>query len=280
VKRLIIAGVFILALAMAFTPTTGAYSITERKTISIVSGVADNGTLDVDWLNSVITITETDVGEPSVSGQWVVNDMLTFGVLSAPLVNLSLTISYPSSVVSSSPDLYPWNLTDVDTHDTLSVEYQKYGPGHELTAHDVDETITGYKHEVTLTINSDDKLEDASWNIYFADEAWDDMLATIDADTLAVEVNGHSIESTDWNLASSSLKIDNVVNIKVNDDNELYLTWTTGSGDGSIMPLAATPEPWYAPLNDEPVSGIPTWAILAIAIVVIIAGIAIWKQEK
>jgi hypothetical protein len=227
-------------------------------------------------INSLITYTETDNADPKVDSFWPVTDTLTFGTLPFDLT-CRLKLDYPDAV--GTPDLYPWNGTTVSSTDDLTVDYQKYGPGHDFSKSDVVQTITGDKHEVTLTIKSDDKLEDASWNIYPVDDAWDGKLDTMTAATLAIDINGHTLDSTDWELTESALKIDNVVGIHANDDNELYLSWTTGGGGGgTVTPTEA--EPWYAPLNAEPVAGIPMWAIVAVIAVIAIAGIAIWKQEK
>ncbi len=367
-KRLILAGVLLLALAMAMTPIQGAYTATDRELVSIDGGLLfldesiagalnyDNGNVTLPWkvgdfdhtntkicihatdavnitggfwnnrgfaslemtagqwanetitvaisngfdvnltyshinltanntdweatvyyylddvevITDLITFEETDVNDPDVAKSWTVNDTLTFGTMPMEMI-CYLMVDYPSTVVSDDPDLYPWNGTLVDTAEVLYVEYQKYGPFHDIDENDVD--ITAGTGTVTVEFESNDEMEDATWTIDPTDDIWGGAFDGIDMDTLAIEVNGD--EYDDWEAGSIVMD-----NLDIDEgDNEFVFTWTASTGTGGTGGTGGT-EPTTDVWTQEAVTGVPNWALAAIAFIVVIALIAIYKNEK
>jgi len=220
-------------------------------------------------MNNVITYKQTDRANPKVGGVWAVNDTANFTL---PFdINLYLKIGYPTTVAGT-PTHYPWaNGTTVSDSDVLWVDYQKYGAAHDLSTSDV----TGSAGDVTVTFTSRDLLSHATWDITFADAEWQGLFATATS-PVTVTVNGDKMAASDVTLGTGTLALKNVA--IDNDDNEVVFTWATGGGGTTTPPTTA--QPWYAPLNQEPIQGVPYWAVIAVIAVIVIAGIAIWKQEK
>ena len=219
---------------------------------------------DVSDIHALVTYAETDKATPKIGGSWTVNDTLTFGTM--PTLSLTIGVKYPTTA-GGTPALVPWTGTSVGTGDVLYVNYAKYGAAHDSDNLDV----TGSAGAVTVKFASKDKLKDATWDIDFTDEVWNGLFATA-ASPVTVKVNGDTLDATDVVLGTHSLALDKVA--IDNDDNTVVFTWTPGTTPPATPP--ASPNI----LTQEAITGVPNWAILAIAIVVIIAGIAIWKQEK
>jgi len=375
VKRLILAGVLLLALAMAMTPITGAYSSTQRECVSLgtdtwlisdypIRGATDfdkneslgtwtmgdfdlnesyisfhaTGAVDIDWiwnerapptmslsagewlnetlwvavsngfelgnswshinitanntdweaweyncvtdnvlLNTLITVTEEDNDEDAdVGGRWEVNDTINITAeLPFSTFDAYLFIDYPSTAAGTL-DHYPLaNGTSIDTDYEFNVVFDKYGPAHELDEDQIENTVSGNQHEVTLAFESEDTLDNADWSIDPDDSMWDGAFDTLDEGTLVIEINGDELPATDWEIGSIDMK-----DIDIDDaDNEVSFTWTTpGGGTGTTTPPPATAAPNV--LTEEAVAGVPNWALGAIVIIICIAGYAIWKNEK
>jgi hypothetical protein len=119
---------------------------------------------------------------------------------------------------------------------------------------------------------SNDKLEGATWDIKFADAAWNGIFATATS-PVAVKVNNHALDADDVELTATGLALSNV-DID-NDDNTVVFTWTTGAGT-TTPPTTPSADIW----SQEAVAGVPNWALGAIAVIVVIAAVAIWKNEK
>ena len=224
---------------------------------------------DVETINSVITYTEADKTDPNVGKFWPVNDTATFGTLPFDM-NLYLKLDYPSTAVGT-PDLYPWNGTTVGSADFVWVEYQKYGPAHGLDEKDVE----GAAGTVTATFDSNDKLDDATWDIKFSDAEWQGFFAGATS-PVTVKVDGEALDADDVELTTTGLALKNV-QIDNDKDIPVVFTWTT-SGTGTTPP--ATTPPATDVFAQEAVSGVPNWALMGIALIVVIAGIAIYKNEK
>lgn len=219
---------------------------------------------DAITLDSLITIEETDTEDPELDGAWKVNDTLTFGTMPFAMVTY-MKIDYPSSVVSDNPDLYPFNGTVVDTADVLYVEYQKYGAFHDIDENDLD--LTPGTGTVTVEFESSDEMEDATWTIDPTDEIWDGAFDGINMETLSIEVNGHDYD--DWEAGSIVME-----NLDIDEgNNEFVFAWTAETQPPAEEPTA---DIW----TQEAVTGVPNWALAAIGFIVVIAFIAIWKNEK
>lgn len=257
----------------------GSNNMTATDTWSHINVTANN----TDWemtvyyyldtvatINGVITYTEADKADPKVGSFWGVNDTLTFGTLPFDM-ELYLKLSYPSTVVGT-PNLYPWNGTEVGSGDAVNAEYQKYGPAHDLDENDVD----GTAGSVTATFESDDKLEGATWDITFTDEAWNGIFATA-ASPVTVKVNGDTVKASDVELTANKLAISNI-DID-NSDNTVTFAWAT-SGTGTGTTPTTPPATATDILTQEAISGVPNWAVIGVALIVVVAGIAIWKNEK
>lgn len=212
---------------------------------------------------SIVTYAEKDKATPRVGGTWAVNDTLTIGTM--PTLSLSIKLKYPSTAAGT-PDLFPWNGTSVGTGSVLYVNYQKYGPAHNEDALDV----TGSAGAVTVTFESKDRMKDATWDIDFTDEVWDGIFATATG-PVTVKVNGDTMDATDVVLGTNSLVLSGMA--IDNDDNTVVFTWTVPS---TTPPSTTAPDVWV----QEYFTGVPNWAIGAIALIVVIAGIAIWSTEK
>jgi hypothetical protein len=219
---------------------------------------------DVDDINSFITYGETDLEDPQLDGAWSVNDTLTFALPYDFDVNLQL--EYPDTAKVTGLDYYPWNGTTVSDTDVLYVNYDKYGAFHDIDEDDVD--ITKGTNTVTVEFDSEDKLKDATWDIDPTDEIWDGAFAGLDYDKLVIEVNGEDFD--DWEEGSIVME-----NLDIDDDtNEFVFTWA-----GTAVP-PPTEEPVPDVWTQEAITGVPNWALLAIAVIVVIAVVAIWKNEK
>ena len=223
------------------------------------------------WLTSVMTYAEQDNATPKIASSWAVYDNLTCGTL-FDAFDANLKIQYPSTLAGTpSMGYYPWNGTTLNTGTILSVPYYKYGPAHNLDSSD----ITATSKKVAITFNSQDQLKKATWNIDPAQSFWNGAFNGIDQTTFAVLVNGHVLPSDDVKFASIDLKnVDIVV-----DTNNINFTWAGGGttgGTGTAPPTTTAPNV----LTQEAVAGVPNWALGAIIIIIVIAGYAIWKNEK
>jgi len=223
------------------------------------------------WI-ALADITQEDDGDtPSVGGIWSVRDNLTItNTLGYDLTDIDVKVDYPSTVVSDNPTLW-FNDSSVSNGntDTGYIEYQKYGPANELDEDDV----TATDGSVIVDLQSDDKLEGAEWEIDFNDDVWDGAFDDIDYDTLTIEINGDEVEEDDWEQGSLIIE-----NIDIDEgENEIEFTWTTtgGTGGGTTTPDEEVPF-----TEQEIAPGVPTWTVLAIAGIIVIAIIAVFAIEK
>lgn len=234
------------------------------------------------WLVAATTYTnETDNDTPDVGGLWGVTDNITVLINQYNVTDVDVLFDYPSSSHLTAPTVWV-NDTDI-TMGVLSyteITYQKMGPAHELDENDVDETITGTSHEVTVEFDSVDELTEADWTINPSDTVWDGAFATLDESTLAIEINNHDLDDNDWSIGSIDME-----NVDIRDsDNTVVFTWTAaaggtggtgGTGVTTPAPSVLTTEYWIQEYNGV----IPYWAIAAIIIIVVLALILVYYVE-
>lgn len=234
---------------------------------------ADDAELYPTFFNEWVDFAETDVGTPDVGGVWVVNDTLTNNI-GLDFTDTNFEIHYPSECVADSPDTTPWDNGDFSDGEEFYITYQKYGPAAENE--DIDFT-SGYG-TVTLTFDSDDELKDADWTLHTDDSYWEGAFNGIDYNSLNIEINGDALDEDDWEQGSIIME-----NVDIdNDDNEVIVSWTpSGAGTSGVTPQDTTTPPTEEVITlDTDVGGVPLWAVLAIAAVIVIAAIAIIKIEK
>ena len=223
------------------------------------------------WID-LAEITQEDDGDvPSVGGIWSVRDNITVtNTLGYDITDVDIHIDYPSSVVSDNPT--EWiNDTSVanGVTETGYVEYQKYGPANDLDEDDV----TATNGNIVINLDSDDELDEAEWEIDFDDEVWDGAFDDIDYDTLTIEINGDEVDEDDWEQGSLLIE-----NINIDEgENEIEFTWTTTGGTGGGTTTPDEEEPFT---EQEIAPGVPTWTVLAIAGIIVIAIIAVFAIEK
>jgi hypothetical protein len=227
---------------------------------------------DIAGINSAITITEEDINDPNLDGFWTVNDTLTFTAPPLPTgVVAYLKVEFPPCV--GAKYAWPWNGTTVANGTELCVNYQKYGPANDEDNIDVDDTAAG----VTVTLASDDEISDVDWEIDLSNPLWDGAFDGIDEDTLEVELNGHTVD--DWHMSDLVLE-----GINIDEgDNEFVFTWTEAETGGTGGTTPAPTAPYGGPginWDAEVAEGVPTWAAVAIGIVVLFTIIAVVSIEK
>lgn len=228
--------------------------------------VADDADVRDAWIASNVEITEMDNATASVEGPWVVTDNMTFD-LNFNLTDVDIYIDYPGNAVSATTS---WsNDSSLEDGDSVLVWYQKYGP-----VHDVDEDdVTATAGEVIVEFESDDELDDATWEIDFDDDIWDGAFDGIDYDTLEIEINGHAVDENDWEEGSLIIE-----NVDIRDgDNEVIFTWSV-TAPSAVAPTAVPPP--VSPLEGEYIEGVPNWVLIAIFVVVVLTIIAVYYIEK
>jgi hypothetical protein len=227
--------------------------------------VADDGEVRDAWIASNIEITQMDNITASVEGPWVVTDNMTFD-LNFNLTDVDIYIDYPGNAVSATTG---WsNDSSLEDGDSVLVWYQKYGPVHGIDEDDV----TATAGEVIVEFESDDELDDATWEIDFDDDIWDGAFDGIDFDTLEIEINGRAVDEDDWEEGSLIIE-----NVDIRDgDNEVIFTWSVAA---PVAPTAVPPTP-VSPLEGEYIEGVPNWVLIAIFVVVILTIIAVYYIEK
>jgi len=226
------------------------------------------------WLNSGVWA-QTDVNTPNVGGHWSVNDTITIAVNQYDVTDVDMLLSYPKEKVGLPKTLWV-NDTDIDVGIPFEGYwvYQKNGPANDLDEDDIEEEITGSTHTVTVEFDSDDELKDADWNINTESTVWGGKFASLDESTLVIKINDDELDEDDWKIGSIEME-----NVDIDDDdNVVTFTWTVPSGGGGVTPSEAQPFDW----ESEPIAGVPlpAWAIGAVALVIIVAAVLIWKQEK
>jgi hypothetical protein len=225
-------------------------------------------------MNSFIVYKETDKATPKIDAFWAVNDTANFTL---PFeVDTYLKIGYPDNVVGS-PSPYPttWANGTVNDDDVFWVNYQKYGPAYDLDTSNVVATVTGASHEVAVTFDSTDKLDNADWSLDTTDAAFSGAFDTLVTTSLVITINDHVLPATDWSIGSIDMK---KVDISKADDQTAIFTWTAAGGGGGTTTPPATTAPNV--LTEEAVAGVPNWALGAVIIIICIAGYMIWKNEK
>jgi len=223
---------------------------------------------DVADINSAIVYTEIDNAVPRVDGTWSVTDNATFTVPFASMLAY-MTIGYPSTAAGTT-DPNPWAPgTSVTTGSALSDTYQKYGPAHSLSSDDIVATT----NKVSVSFTAKDVLTKAIWDITPTNSIWNGAFGTLNTATFVAKINDHTIPSSDITFASIHIKNVNIAK----GDNVANFTWTAAGGGGTTTPpTTTTPNV----LTQEAIAGVPNWALGAIFIIIVIAGYAIWKNEK
>lgn len=264
-------------------------SVNETGWLREYSIFADDGAILSAWITTALTRTQEDYNGsiPEIEGKWTVRDKLLFNnTLDFALADFDFNYAYPDTLFDS--NLSTWeNDTALPIGETTAyIIYRKAGPEIDIDDEDVIDTagaaLTNMK--LTITFKSDDILEEATWDTD-AGDVYDEYLSEIDEDSdLMVTVNGDEVDEDDIDIQEDTILLENLPDIDADKDNTIVFEWNApeSSGGGTTPGDTTTPPP-EAPtgfLNEEMISGIPNWALLAIVAVIVIAIIAIKKIEK
>jgi hypothetical protein len=221
---------------------------------------------------------------PMVEHHWEVRDSINITAI-CNMTNVNLTLSYPDDGEGGpwgSPTT-SWLVLPTLTESVYNVSYviwEKEGPSVDYEDEDAIDpaSVTLANKILTVTFESYDYLEDATWDLDDGD-IYDDYLSDItEDDDMDLEISLNDRDVDDIEIQDDTIILTELPDIDVGE-NEIVFQWYDESAPGEAPTTPVEEEPTGF-LYDEAVEGVPNWALLLIAIVIIIAIIAVMKIEK
>ena len=232
--------------------------------------VADNATLLTSWINSQVSIAETDVSTPTVetdlaSSFFAVKDRVkATNNLDFTVRNLTLNITYPSHAISRPYNSVVFTSIANGSSATKYVGYQKRGP----YVKDMEETVNGNTHTVEVRVYSYEILLNCvDWTIDPTDEEYSEYFSTLNFDTLDVEKEGSAV---DWENEDGKIVIEDLSLPKGYTD--FTFTWT-------VAPTPYTPPAQPTTTEAGEISEYIPWILIVIIIVGAVAVVAYMKRQ-
>lgn len=227
-------------------------------------------------------VTEEDNENPAIDEWWEVTDNITLpNGLGYDLTDLDILIHYPSCSDEEDEWLNDTTILDGETfyHDFV------FDKKIEIEEDDI-EASTG---QVIIEVDDDNKVIDATWEVEYGKDhhKYYDYFTSLDESSLTIEVGEEEedgdidwdeLDEDDWAINDGVIEIDSIDISE--DENLVKFSWQSQSiGDGGDSGGEIPTEEGNI-LEQESISGIPNWSLLAIIGVVIIAFFAIYRIEK
>lgn len=237
-----------------------------------INVVANDVAFSSAGLSTYIAIAESIQTAPEIDDEqahsyFAVKDrVVVTNALGYTITDITLNLTYPSQAITE-----PYSSVNITSlaNSAISynnISYQKYGP---YVTGTISEDIDGDDHEVIIRVTSHEVLTRlVDWDFDETTEDYEDYFATIDYDSLEIELNGVDIDWDEGSVEMGDMTL-------VDGINKFEFTWT--EAEAPVVPPAPGAWDW---LYEDHGTGVAIWLWMTITIVIACIIIAVIYAKK